>query len=624
MGKWKEVWEMEEERKPESYSDVELENMVAKRNCEILCLREEVQRLQLTLQAAQENTANHISCLQQQLVNKMEDIELSVPASGRAGLAAQGGLLSPSPPDDDSVVPNVTGIEIKKEVETSSRPCYSTEWIGALNNPTHTICATPPLVRPHSPSCLSTHDALPCLCMKTKSFGSFRVDGCGEWENDLVSVWGSLYRGNSDWGGWAKSGSTEEEKFSEDVRNQTDTARITQQVRDLLQKHYISQGVFGHYVLGLLQESAIEFLAHPKPWRELTTREKESFLRMINFLSDDQNFLALRMIQDRQQDDETRAGQGSSTNNGTHGDNDVGRRSEDVIKGMLEQARQKDHLDLASESYKENWQPAPVQDGQNCGECLSLDFPDLSSSTDIQQLVPQSLDLDTLSISRRVKDMLSENNLGQRLFGEKVLGLRQGSVSDLLARPKPWSELSPKGREPFIRMSLWLQDPQNVHCLKAMKRTSDRGFMLSDDLGLCIMATRPRVVLTSREKEILNRAYQLEPYPSHHTTHRLALQLGLQTSTVTNWFYNHRSRIRRTVQEGRSEVVIQNNSSNPGSFFYSSSPCMDTSPMSIKQEPSDAGISELVGYYENYRNIGSFGFEGKECGFRMARCFYWS
>lgn len=43
-------------------------------------------------------------------------------------------------------------------------------------------------------------------------------------------------------------------------------------------------------------------------------------------------------------------------------------------------------------------------------------------------------------------------------YMEQVLGLSQGSVSDMLSRPKPWSKLTQKGREPFIRMQLWLLD----------------------------------------------------------------------------------------------------------------------------------------------------------------------
>lgn len=66
-------------------------------------------------------------------------------------------------------------------------------------------------------------------------------------------------------------------------------------------------------------------------------------------------------------------------------------------------------------------------------------------------------------------------SLGQRLFGETILGLTQGSVSDLLARPKPWHKLSLKGREPFVRMQLWLNDPNNVEKLMDMKRMEKKG-----------------------------------------------------------------------------------------------------------------------------------------------------
>ncbi|CAF4567350.1 unnamed protein product, partial [Rotaria magnacalcarata] len=58
-----------------------------------------------------------------------------------------------------------------------------------------------------------------------------------------------------------------------------------------------------------------------------------------------------------------------------------------------------------------------------------------------------------------VKDILSRYSISQRHFGEKILGLSQGSVSDILARPKQWELLTQKGREPFLRMRLFLDDP---------------------------------------------------------------------------------------------------------------------------------------------------------------------
>nr|1X2L_A Chain A, Homeobox protein Cux-2 [Homo sapiens] len=80
---------------------------------------------------------------------------------------------------------------------------------------------------------------------------------------------------------------------------QLDTAEIAFQVKEQLLKHNIGQRVFGHYVLGLSQGSVSEILARPKPWRKLTVKGKEPFIKMKQFLSDEQNVLALRTIQVR-------------------------------------------------------------------------------------------------------------------------------------------------------------------------------------------------------------------------------------------------------------------------------------------------------------------------------------
>lgn len=75
--------------------------------------------------------------------------------------------------------------------------------------------------------------------------------------------------------------------------------------------------------------------------------------------------------------------------------------------------------------------------------------------------------INTDDLVRRIKDVLSQYSISQRLFGECVLGLSQGSVSDLLARPKPWHLLTQKGREPFIRMQMFADDPEAVPKLVA-------------------------------------------------------------------------------------------------------------------------------------------------------------
>jgi len=80
--------------------------------------------------------------------------------------------------------------------------------------------------------------------------------------------------------------------------------------------------------------------------------------------------------------------------------------------------------------------------------------------------------LNTTDVAQFVRHVLITRNIGQRQFARGVLNLSQGTVSELLAKPKPWDRLSEKGRESYRRMyqwaieqtgttSLWLESPQN-------------------------------------------------------------------------------------------------------------------------------------------------------------------
>ncbi|CAH8506920.1 unnamed protein product [Schistosoma rodhaini] len=79
-----------------------------------------------------------------------------------------------------------------------------------------------------------------------------------------------------------------------------------------------------------------------------------------------------------------------------------------------------------------------------------------------QEDIDKYSELCTEEIAHRTRSILSQYSISQRLFGAYILGLSQGSVSDLLARPKPWKLLTQKGREPFIRMQLFLNNPDHI------------------------------------------------------------------------------------------------------------------------------------------------------------------
>lgn len=76
--------------------------------------------------------------------------------------------------------------------------------------------------------------------------------------------------------------------------------------------------------------------------------------------------------------------------------------------------------------------------------------------------------LDTLGDSRRVRELLSVHNIGQRLFAKYVLGLSQGTVSELLSKPKSWDKLTEKGRDSYRKMHAWCYDENAIMLLKTL------------------------------------------------------------------------------------------------------------------------------------------------------------
>ena len=110
--------------------------------------------------------------------------------------------------------------------------------------------------------------------------------------------------------------------------------------------------------------------------------------------------------------------------------------------------------------------------------------------------------LNTEDLVKRVKESLSQFSISQRLFGESILGLSQGSVSDLLARPKQFHMLTQKGKEPFIRMKMYLDDENAVHKLVASqyKIAPDKLMRTGNYTGTCKQC-KPLPCMTRRGKE---------------------------------------------------------------------------------------------------------------------------
>ncbi|XP_072496413.1 homeobox protein cut-like 1 isoform X5 [Notamacropus eugenii] len=371
------------------------------------------------------------------------------------------------------------------------------------------------------------------------------------------------------------------EQYEIYMYQEVDTIELTRQVKEKLAKNGICQRIFGEKVLGLSQGSVSDMLSRPKPWSKLTQKGREPFIRMQLWLNGElgqcvlpvqgqppgQVLHSVTSLQDPLQQGCVSSDSTPKTSASCSPAPESPMSSSESVKSLTELVQQPCP---AIETSKDGKVPEPGDPPASDSQPTTPLPLSGHSALSIQELVAMSPELDTYGITKRVKEVLTDNNLGQRLFGETILGLTQGSVSDLLARPKPWHKLSLKGREPFVRMQLWLNDPNNVEKLMDMKRMEKKAYMkrrhssVSDSqpcepssVGIDYnqgaspqpqhQLKKPRVVLAPEEKEALKRAYQQKPYPSPKTIEELATQLNLKTSTVINWFHNYRSRIRREL-----------------------------------------------------------------------------
>ncbi|XP_070619391.1 homeobox protein cut-like 2 isoform X3 [Erythrolamprus reginae] len=662
-----------------------LEAALASKDREILRLLKEIQHLQNSMQEMEDSSANQIADLERQLAAKSEAIEkleeklraqsdyeevktelsilkamklassdcnlsqsLSKPSDalflGKDSFYASRKYLLEKPslttnPEEDASEDE----SVKDSAMGPEQPFPSPQ---QLLHPPREDSTSPPLLQPLLTPTAAPEMGPPSYKSENSSAGGF--------PSAFYAAKGLVLPTND---GTPPSDPSEGSHPSSADEEHLDTAEIAFQVKEQLLKHNIGQRVFGHYVLGLSQGSVSEILARPKPWRKLTVKGKEPFMKMKQFLSDEQNVLALRTIQVRQRGSITPRIRTPETG------------SDDAIKSILEQAKKEiesqkgaspgesqsslsppaspseqeksppEPPSLALESSKENQQPESKPSSLLSDKTCSNHH----NSVGIQEIVAMSPELDTYGITKKVKEVLTDNNLGQRLFGERILGLTQGSVSDLLSRPKPWHKLSLKGREPFVRMQLWLNDPHNIDKLRDLKKLEKKAYLKrryglisagSDsespnprsecpspglqlqDLSL-LQIKKPRVVLAPEEKETLKRAYQLEPYPSQQTIELLSFQLNLKTNTVINWFHNYRSRMRREMLvEGSQEDTDAEQGTTPtGPLLKEAQPrspnsegedqkptfrnveCQGERPalVEIKEEQTDAGDKDNGG-----------------------------
>ncbi|XP_065201210.1 homeobox protein cut isoform X2 [Planococcus citri] len=377
-----------------------------------------------------------------------------------------------------------------------------------------------------------------------------------------------------------------------DQFNNLNTEEIVRKVKEQLSQFSISQRLFGESVLGLSQGSVSDLLARPKPWHMLTQKGREPFIRMKMFLEDDNAVHKLVASQYKIAPEKLMrtGGYGGPTPiTPTSLGKPIPPTNCGKVPSVTDQLKSENSNDRSSLPHHSFLHQGPPQSCNVMSQSHNLNaLRNIGQhiSPSVYEMAALTQELDTQIITTKIKEALLANNIGQKIFGEAVLGLSQGSVSELLSKPKPWHMLSIKGREPFIRMQLWLSDSHNIERLQALKserrelskrrrgsgqdNSSDTSsndtseFYSSSANSPPSAAKKQRVLFSEEQKEALKLAFALDPYPSVATIEFLANELGLASRTITNWFHNHRMRLKQQSPHANEPQMSRE---SPGNGF---------------------------------------------------------
>lgn len=179
----------------------------------------------------------------------------------------------------------------------------------------------------------------------------------------------------------------------------------------------------------------------------------------------------------------------------------------------------------------------------------------------------KSINYSHIDVKQTVKDFkeaLEKFGISQRFACTHIMeNTSQGNLSFLLdkGKNKLWSEISPRGRIPYIRMRRWLDSPEEQKAtMDLLHKSKDykKGTRISGD-----------TVLTKREKFsvfqllVLCRVFEEDNNPSLSTRALLADKLEAPLERITIWFQNQRARgfpAKKFLKEsnmGKDPVDIQ-------------------------------------------------------------------
>ncbi|MBN3279195.1 HNF6 factor, partial [Polyodon spathula] len=208
----------------------------------------------------------------------------------------------------------------------------------------------------------------------------------------------------------------------------------------------------------------------------------------------------------------------------------------------------------------------------------------------------QMEEVNTKEVAQRITTELKRYSIPQAIFAQRVLCRSQGTLSDLLRNPKPWSKLK-SGRETFRRMWKWLQEPefQRMSALRLAGAVASLSALFHMEAVLLAFfflplkkdrkpipttackrkeqehekgdrgsaSKKPRLVFTDVQRRTLHAIFKENKRPSKELQITISQQLGLELTTVSNFFMNARRRsLDKWLDDGSSNSANSSSSSS--------------------------------------------------------------
>ncbi|XP_023146206.1 one cut domain family member 2 [Amphiprion ocellaris] len=208
--------------------------------------------------------------------------------------------------------------------------------------------------------------------------------------------------------------------------------------------------------------------------------------------------------------------------------------------------------------------PHPHLQSPNHGPVLAStrERPPSSSGTQGGSGSGQLEEINTKEVAQRITAELKRYSIPQAIFAQRVLCRSQGTLSDLLRNPKPWSKLK-SGRETFRRMWKWLQEPE-FQRMSALRLAACKRKEQDTAKDRNNTPKKSRLVFTDLQRRTLLAIFKENKRPSKEMQMTISQQLGLELTTVSNFFMNARRRsLDKWTDDGAS----------PGAQSSASSTC---------------------------------------------------